>query len=97
MRAINAYLDLGYELFYWRTAAGQEVDFILYGERGIRAIEVKRSARIRPEDTQGLRAFLKDYPMAQASLLYGGSRRMTQDGIEIIPVETFLKQLPEIL
>ena len=68
LRALNAYRDLGYELHYWRTRAGLEVNFVLYGKRGIRAFEVKRSGRLRPEDLRGLKAFLSDYPMAESLL-----------------------------
>ncbi len=51
---------------------GVEVDFILYGEEGIVAIEVKRAAKIRRQDLHGLKAFIHDYPMAKAFLFYGG-------------------------
>ena len=38
IRAVNDLLRLGYDLYYWRTANGQEVDFVLYGEKGLIAI-----------------------------------------------------------
>ena len=50
------------------------------------AIEVKNTARIRPEDLRGLKAFIADYPQAQAALLYRGVRRERQ-------VEEFLRAL----
>ena len=33
LRAHVAYRDLGYELFYWRTSAGVEVDLVLCGDQ----------------------------------------------------------------
>ncbi len=95
--AHNAYHHLGFTIHYWRTANNLEVDFVLYGPKGIKAFEVKRSSRIFDPALHGLKAFLKDYPMAKAYLLYGGQRRLHQDSIEILPVEYFLKNIPSIL
>ena len=89
LRALNAYLALGYEIFFWRTKAKQEVDFVLYGEKGILAIEVKTSDRIRQSDLAGLKLFREDYPMARALLIYGGARRYQDSGVDIVPVAEF--------
>ncbi len=95
--AVNDLHRLGYEVFYWRTSNGQEVDFVLYGERGIIAIEVKRTARIRARDLRGLKAFARDYPMATLYLFHGGDTRSYLDGITLIPVEEALRGLPGLL
>lgn len=97
LMTINDNLSLDYKLYYWRTANDLEVDFVLYGKRGIRAFEVKRTARISREMTGGLRAFLADYPSAKAYFVYGGERRMREGDIDIIPIEQTLKDLPAIL
>jgi predicted AAA+ superfamily ATPase len=91
IRALNAYLELNYAIHFWRTESQLEVDFVLYGERGLKAIEIKKSSRLRDEDLNGLKAFLKDYPMAQAFLLYGGARSWTESGIQIMPVTQFFQ------
>ena len=95
--ALNALLDKGYTIHYWRTATGTEVDFVLYGARGLLAFEVKRTSRLSPESLKGLRAFLADYPMARASLIYGGRRELNEAGIRVLPVDTALKELPDML
>lgn len=95
--AYNAYLNLGYTLFYWRTQAEREVDFVLYGEKGIKAFEVKLATKVRQEDTKGLKAFLADYPMAKVYLIYCGERSMRDDGIEILPMKACLPGLPDLL
>ncbi len=95
--ACNAYLNLGFTFSYWRTSTQKEVDFVAYGERGLIAIEVKISARIRPEDLDGLRLFLEDYPMAKAWVFYGGLKSHHSQGIDFLPIEDGLKQLPAIL
>ena len=97
LRAHIAYADLGYELYYWRTQEGLEVDFVLYGERGLHAFEVKRAARLRSGDYDGLRAFAADYPMTTCTLAYGGTKRFTEGAIEIVPIDALLAQLPERL
>jgi predicted AAA+ superfamily ATPase len=95
--ATNDALDLGYKLFYWRSSAQQEVDFVLYGARGLFAFEVKRTARVSGVHLRGLRAFLKDYPAAKAYFLYGGRRRLHEGSIDCVPMETALRELPAIL
>ncbi|MGK5083045.1 AAA family ATPase [Bdellovibrionota bacterium FG-1] len=91
LRALNDYLQLGYTLSFWRTAEHLEVDFIVYGERGFLAIEVKRSNRIRDEDLKGLRLFGNDYPTANRILLYGGKETIVRDGIRITPLLKFFE------
>jgi len=93
LKAVNDYYNLGYDLFYWRTTGDLEVDFVLYGEKGIKAIEIKRTSKISSSHSRGLRAFLKDYPTAKAFMLYGGSKVMWEGNIQIIPVEDFLKNI----
>jgi predicted AAA+ superfamily ATPase len=95
--ALNALLDRGYKLHYWRTATGTEVDFVLYGARGLLAFEVKRTSRLLPEALKGLKAFKADYPMARAILVYGGRRELNENGIRVLPVETALRELPNLL
>ena len=95
--AYNEYLDLGYTISYWLTQPGREVDFVLYGEKGIKAFEVKLATKVRQEDTKGLKAFLADYPMAEAYLIYCGERAMRDDRIEILPIEACLAGLPDLL
>jgi predicted AAA+ superfamily ATPase len=85
VRALNDYRDLGYRLHYWRTATGDEVDFVLYGERGLRAFEVKMAHNVRPDDLRALWRFREDFPQAKAHLLYLGNRRWHDRGTEILP------------
>lgn len=95
--AINDSLNLGYKLFYYRTATGIEVDFVVYGKKGIRAFEVKRTGRTSSETLRGLRYFSREYPQSKNFLIYGGKRKMRDGNIEIIPMEESLKNLPELL
>lgn len=95
--AINDYFDLGYKLFYWRTSTQLEVDFVLYGPRGIVACEVKRSRRINDKDLQGLRAFERDYPGTKLFCFYGGKQKESRGSIQLIPTADALASLPTLL
>ena len=97
LRAVNDNHDLGYNLFYWRTRDQKEVDFVLYGERGLVAIEVKRSASFRERDLADLKLFAADYPVARCIFLYGGEREYVVEGIRVLPLASALPNLREIL
>ncbi len=97
LRAINDYQNLGYTIHYWRTVTGDEVDFVLYGERGLRAVEIKRSHALREHDLHGLFRFKQDYPEAKAYCLHLGNRRWHDRGIDLIPASEWLLKLGEIL
>ena len=97
LRAVNDYSALGYGIHYWRTAKGDEVDFVLYGERGLVAIEVKRSARVREDDLRALRRFLADYPKAKAILTYPGTRGGHERGVDVVPLSQLLPRLTAFL
>lgn len=63
------------EVLYWRTAAGQEVDFVVETPRRLLPIEVKASARLSGSDVKGLEAFLDEYPdLADGGLLLHGGK-----------------------
>jgi predicted AAA+ superfamily ATPase len=79
-------------LYFWRTKAGLEVDFIIHGENDFWAIEVKNSRVLSPDDVKGLKHFVEDYPEAKTLLLYRGPRAVYKN-ILCIPVEEFLKKL----
>jgi len=97
LNAANTDHGLGYKIYYWRTADNAEVDFVLYGDKGIRAFEIKRTARVSGVMLKGLKSFLRDYPMSKAYFIYGGSRQMRDGKISIIPIDNALRRLLEIL
>lgn len=93
---LRAWIDYSFsscKLYYWRTKAGSEVDFIVYGEEGFWAFEVKNSKTIHPADLKGLKAFAQDYPECTPILLYRGEETLKNDHITCLPCEKFLKGL----
>jgi predicted AAA+ superfamily ATPase len=95
LRALNDYYELGFQFFYWRTRRHQEIDLVMYGDKGLFAFEVKRATTIRDRDIAALRIFLSDYRMAKAFVFYGGTRRMFIDQIEIVPFEEGLRGIKD--
>jgi len=93
LRALLAYSASDDRLYYWRTRTGLEVDFIVYGPGGLKAIEVKNSNKVRPEDLRGLLAFKEEYPMAEARLVYRGSEKLDIRNILCQPVDEYLKSV----
>ena len=61
---------------YWRTAAGDEVDFIVESQQGLLPIEVKTSTRARIDDARGLAAFHAEHGRRSRAglLLHDGSK-----------------------
>jgi predicted AAA+ superfamily ATPase len=93
LRAWIDYSKTPAELFYWRTKSGSEIDFVVYGEESVCAIEVKLSRRVNRKDLRALKAFRSDYPMADTYLLYCGEERLFIDDVLCLPCADFLKQL----
>ena len=95
--AHNSYLNSKYEISYWRTKSGVEVDFVLYGQKGLIAIEVKRKDNLSTKDLLGLRVFKVDYPESIQYVFYGGDKILNLDGIVAIPIKIGLLKLRQIL
>ena len=90
--AWNAYRGDSNRLYYWRTRSGAEVDFVLYGKDLFWAIEVKNTARIRPEDMTSLKTFQEEYPQSSAFFLYRGKERLKIHGVLCLPCQEFLRE-----
>jgi predicted AAA+ superfamily ATPase len=93
LSAFASYQGFDGDLSYWRLASGIEVDFVL-GDIQV-AIEAKSSARITRVHLQGLRCLLDDHPRVGRRVVVCREprARKTDDGIEILPVATFVRRL----
>ncbi len=72
------------EIFYWRTTAGHEVDFVLEHGRWLVALEVKLSSTPQYSDCEGLRLFLEEYPETRCAVLVHTGREIRRLGERII-------------
>ena len=97
LSAVNALDGLGYDVSFWRTRGGSEVDFVLYGPRGIIAIEVKHAGTVRERDLRGLRAFAAEYPMARLLAVYLGDQPEQRGAVTVLPAADFFRRLPALL
>jgi predicted AAA+ superfamily ATPase len=63
------------DLYFYRTAAGLEIDFLLVGEHGLLPIETKSSIRVSRADARSVETFLEEHPQtAKVGLVvYPGS------------------------
>ena len=90
LRAWVAYGRSDFELSYWRTRAGSEINFIVYGPEGFWAVEVKNASSVRAEDVRALRTFTEDYPSCEPLLVYRGDVRLAVQGVRCVPAQDFL-------
>lgn len=91
--ACDAYRETCARLSYWRLAGGIEVDFVV-GDMAI-AIEAKARVRLTSDDLKGLRHLAGDHPgvKRRVAVCLEPRRRVTEDGIEIMPVADFVEEL----
>jgi len=90
--AHNQYQERFVDLSFWRLASGIEVDFVI-GSMTL-AIEAKASARITLDHMKGLRHLAADHPRARRMVVcLEPKHRTTSEGIEILPVSVFLREL----
>ncbi|MBN2146221.1 MAG: ATP-binding protein [Anaerolineales bacterium] len=86
LRALTRLMTPPGRLYFWRTQAGIEVDFVLEHGRKILAIEVKRTTRPSYADAAGLRAFLAEHPQASGGLLLHSGREIRRLDQNILAV-----------
>ena len=91
LKAYNDYQRLHYQLTYWRSRSGLEVDFLI---NDAIAIEVKASQKISTQDCKGIRALAEEVPLQRKIIVTNQAFMQTlDDGIELVPVDDFLKML----
>lgn len=93
---LKAYFDyerIDLPLTFWRTQTKLEVDFLLGAAV---AVEVKGTEHVSDADLKGLRALSEETKLKRRIVVSREkTSRATDDGIEILPVEEFLKLLWE--
>lgn len=95
---IRAYLDYSKsekKLEYWRSTSQFEVDFLIYSDLAdVVAIEVKGGINPTKKDMKGLFAFEEEVPLKRKLVVCTAeSFRKTSDGVEVLPIEEFLRKL----
>jgi predicted AAA+ superfamily ATPase len=83
--------ELDYEINFWRTKSGLEVDFVLGG--GEVAIEVKGGSRIDARELRGISAFSDEFSPKKSVVVCGEKAERVVGGIRIMPWDLFLRKL----
>ncbi len=83
------------KLEYWRSTSKFEIDFLIYDNlKNITAIEVKSKLNPSKKDFKGFVTFEDDFKLKRKIIVCQALRpQITADGIEILPVDVFLKKL----
>jgi predicted AAA+ superfamily ATPase len=93
LTAHSSYYELDYEINFWRTKSGLEVDFML-GD-GDAAIEVKGSNRVDNRELRSLKAFIEEFSPRLALVVCNEQEERVVDQIRIMPWRHFLNELWE--
>lgn len=91
--AHSSYSELNYDINYWRTKSGTEVDFILGG--GEVAVEIKGQSRVDNRALRPISAFMDEYRPKKALVVCNESEERVVGGIKILPWQRFLEELWE--
>ncbi len=84
--AARSFLEQDWDIHYWRTKSGLEVDFIL--GRGTVAIEVK--TKIRSRDLRPIRAFSQEFSPRRSVVVTTESPSRRVGDVEVLYYEDFL-------
>lgn len=90
VRAALSYQRLDIKMSYWRSTSQFEVDLVLGGKM---AIEIKSTSLVTDKHLKGMRAFGEEYQGDKVVVSLDNHERMSDDGIRIMPYQTFLQKL----
>ena len=93
MSAYRSYQERDFEIHFWRTKSGLEVDFIL-GKAEV-ALEVKGTPRLNKKDLNGLAAFTDEFSPKKSILVCNENQERLHGKIRILPWRKFLSLLWE--
>ncbi|MEA3346850.1 MAG: AAA family ATPase [Candidatus Auribacterota bacterium] len=91
--AYRSYSGRDFEINFWRTKSGLEVDFVLGG--GEVTIEIKGASHVNKRDTNGLIAFIEGHSPKRSIIVCNEKEKRLHGKIEILPWNNFLHELWE--
>jgi predicted AAA+ superfamily ATPase len=89
--AYRSYSGSEFEINFWRTKSGLEVDFVLEG--GKVALEIKGTSLAKKRDLTGLLAFMDEYSPRKAILVCNEREKRLHGKVQITPWNDFLREL----
>lgn len=87
----RSYSREDFDISFWRTKTGLEVDFIL--GKGEVSLEVKGSNRVDKNDLKGSMAFMEEYSPKRTIVVCNEKEKRIYKNVEITPYRMFLKEL----
>jgi predicted AAA+ superfamily ATPase len=95
---VRAYVDyhgLRYPLHFWRNYDGAEVDLLVETRSGYVAVEIKAAREWQRRFGNGLRLLQgsMEPSTVRAYGVFRGTRRLTGDGVTVLPLPEFLREL----
>ena len=91
LRAHASYSALHYDVHFWRTKSGLEVDFVL--GNGEVAIEIKGTNRVEDKALRPLRVFVDEYAPQKALVVCNEAAERVVGPIRVLPWKVFLQSL----
>ncbi|MCK9995537.1 MAG: ATP-binding protein [Candidatus Krumholzibacteria bacterium] len=95
IRAYLSYCGLHYNIHFWRSYDGVEVDFICETSRGFVTAEFKASSRWKKQFNRGLHRIKSEFEGNDVRCygVYMGEKTARWDDVEVLPVKDFLALL----
>ncbi len=91
LMAHRSYSEKHYEVTFWLTKGGYEVDFVLGDGQVI--VEVKSSSNIRNQQLKPMLAFIEEHRSQRAYIVHTGNTRRKVGDILLTPYQEFLREL----
>jgi predicted AAA+ superfamily ATPase len=91
--AYSSYSETDFNINFWRTKTGLEVDFVL--GNGEIAVEVKGTSMLDKRDFRPIITFSETYAPRKAYIVCNESQKRIYNNIEVLPWKIFLDQLWE--
>lgn len=83
LKAINSYHRHNGEIYFWRTADGNEVDFIFKKGKKVIGFEIKSSKEWKKDFNYGLETLLEEKVIQKAYGVYLGERELKVGNVEV--------------
>jgi uncharacterized protein len=91
LAAHASYSGLAYDISFWRTKTGLEVDFVL--GKGEVAIEVKGGNRVDTRDLRGMATFVREHAPRKAIVVCNEKSPRLVGDIHVLPCKEFFTRL----
>lgn len=92
IRALNSYRNLGWEMSYWRTESGNEVDLILSRGSQRIGIEIKSNREWKQSYQSGLDTLLEEKTIQSAFGIFLGVRAQKSGEVQVIPFTNWMEK-----